>query len=100
MVIVWYIYSLKTKLILRNNYKDNIIHIFNNIATKFIINIYILTIELENNELFAIKKKDYLGKELLVKGQVRKNQMFDQNDFIVSSFEELDLDKLIEELEK
>jgi len=56
--------------------------------------------ELENNELFAIKKKDYLGKELLVKGQVRKNQMFDSNDFIVSSFEELDLDKLIEELEK
>ena len=41
-----------------------------------------------------------MGKELLVKGQVRKNQMFDQNDFIVSSFEELDLDKLIEELEK
>jgi replication factor A1 len=55
--------------------------------------------ELENNELFAIKKKDYLGKEMIIKGQVRRNQMFDQNDFIVSELQDVDLDKLIEELE-
>jgi replication factor A1 len=56
--------------------------------------------ELESSELFALKKKDYLGKEFIVKGQVRRNQMFDSNDFIVEGFEEINLDNLIEELEK
>ncbi|MFH1359092.1 MAG: hypothetical protein ABIH37_04340 [archaeon] len=56
--------------------------------------------ELESSELFAVKKKDYLGKEMILKGQVRKNQMFDSNDFIVSELEEINLDNLIEELEK
>jgi len=56
--------------------------------------------ELENNELFAIKKKEFLGKEMVVKGEIRRNQMFNSNDFIVSEFEEINLDKLIEKLEK
>jgi len=56
--------------------------------------------ELENAELFAVKKNEFLGKEMIINGQVRRNQMFDQNDFIVSSLEEINLDKLIEELEK
>ena len=55
--------------------------------------------ELENLEKFAVKRKDLMGKEMIVKGQVRKNQMFDSNDFIVSEMEEVDLDGLIGELE-
>jgi replication factor A1 len=39
--------------------------------------------ELENQELFAMKKNDFLGKELIVTGQVRKNSMFDTKKFYV-----------------
>lgn len=56
--------------------------------------------ELENLDLFAIKKNDFLGKELIVNGLVKRNSMFDGNDFVVSGIEEVDLDKLIEELEQ
>lgn len=56
--------------------------------------------QLEDFETFAKKKQDLLGKEMLVTGQVRKNQMYNNNEFIVSGFEEIDLDKVIEELEK
>lgn len=56
--------------------------------------------ELESVELFSFKRKELLGKEVVVKGQVRRNQMFDTNDFIVSDIEEVDLDELISELEK
>lgn len=56
--------------------------------------------ELENLDLFAIKKNDFLGKELIVNGLVKRNSMFDGNDFIVSEIEEINLDKLIEELEQ
>lgn len=56
--------------------------------------------ELENLELFTVKKKEFLGKEVIVSGQVRKNQMFDSNDFIINEIEDVNPDKLIEELEK
>ncbi len=55
--------------------------------------------ELENSELFAVKKNDFLGKEVLVSGQVRRNSMYNVNDFIVSGIDEIDLSELIEELE-
>ncbi len=56
--------------------------------------------ELESPELFSIKKQELLGKEMIVSGQVRKNSMFNTNEFIVSDFEEIDLNRLIEELER
>ena len=56
--------------------------------------------ELENVEAFAKKKEDFLGKEMLVTGQVRKNQMYGTNEFIISSLEDINIDKVIEELEK
>tara|TARA_B100000315_G_C14472369_1_gene538977 strand:- start:15 stop:944 length:930 start_codon:yes stop_codon:yes gene_type:complete len=56
--------------------------------------------ELENLELFVVKRKELLGKEMIVKGQVRKNQMFDSNDFIINEMEDIKLDELITELEK
>ena len=37
---------------------------------------------------------------MIVKGQVRKNQMFDSNDFIINEIEDIKLDELINELEK
>jgi len=56
--------------------------------------------ELENQELFAVKKKELLGKEMMITGQVRKNSMFDSNEFVVENIGEVDVDKLIEDLEK
>jgi replication factor A1 len=56
--------------------------------------------ELENPEMFAIKKSELLGKEMTIIGNVRRNVMFNSNDFIVSEFKEIDLDQLINELEK
>lgn len=56
--------------------------------------------ELDNPDLYAIKKSELLGKEIIVSGQVRSNTMFNHNEFIISDFQEVDIDKLIEELEK
>ena len=55
---------------------------------------------MNSSELFMIKRKDLLGKEVILKGQVRKNQMFENNDFIVNEIEEINLDNLINELER
>jgi len=55
--------------------------------------------ELENPELFAIKKKDLLGKEVIISGQVRKNKLYGNNEFIVSNLEDINLNELIAELE-
>lgn len=51
-------------------------------------------------ELFAIKKKELLGKEMIISGQIRKNALYNNNEFIVSDIGEIDVDKLIAELEK
>lgn len=56
--------------------------------------------ELENPELFLLKKQELLGKEVLVSGQVRKNSMFNNNEFIVNDIKDVDISKLIEELER
>jgi len=55
--------------------------------------------EIETSELFAIKKAELLGKEVVVSGQVRRNPLYNSNEFIVNGIVEIDLDKLIEELE-
>ncbi len=56
--------------------------------------------ELESSDLFQSKRDDYMGKEVFAIGQVRKNNMFDRNEFIVNEIKEVDIDKLLEELEK
>ncbi len=56
--------------------------------------------ELGNPEMFAVKKNTFLGKELIISGQIRKNRMFNNNEFIVDNVGDVDVDKLIEELEK
>lgn len=56
--------------------------------------------ELETPELFAMKKQDLLGKEIIVNGQVKRNNVYNNDELVVSGIEEVNLDKLIEELEK
>ena len=56
--------------------------------------------ELESPEMFAVKKQELLGKELLVSGQVRKNRVFENKEFIVEDVRDVEIDKLVEELEK
>ena len=56
--------------------------------------------ELENPELFSKKREEFLGKEMLFSGQVRKNKIYDNLEFFVQDVREVDIDKLIEELEK
>jgi len=56
--------------------------------------------ELDNSESFSIRKKDLLGKEMIIHGNVRKNQLYGNNEFIISDLKDIELDKLIEELEK
>lgn len=55
--------------------------------------------ELESSEMFAVKKADLIGKEVWLLGQVRRNSLYNSNDFVVEEIREIDLDKLIEELE-
>ena len=55
--------------------------------------------DIETPELFAIKKAELLGKEVIISGQIRRNAMFNMNEFTVNSIEEINLDKLIDELE-
>lgn len=55
--------------------------------------------ELEAQELFAVKKTELLGKEALISGQVRRNTLYNSNEFMVNGIEEINLDKLIEELD-
>jgi ssDNA-binding replication factor A large subunit len=56
--------------------------------------------ELENSEVFSSKKDELLGKELIISGQIRRNKLYGNNEMIVSDVQEIDADKLIEELEK
>lgn len=56
--------------------------------------------DLENMELFSARKKELMGKEMILSGQVRKNDMYNSNEFFISDVADIDLDKLIEELEK
>ena len=55
--------------------------------------------ELDSPELFSNKKKDLVGKEWIASGQVRRNAMFNHNEFIVNGLEDINVDKLIEELD-
>jgi len=56
--------------------------------------------DLEDMEKFSARKKELLGKEMIISGQVRKNALYNNNEFIISDIQEIDVDKLIEELEK
>ena len=55
--------------------------------------------ELENSDSFMNKRKDLLGKEFIIEGSVRKNRLSENLEIFVNELQEVDLDKLITELE-
>lgn len=55
--------------------------------------------ELENSEAFMPKRAELLGKEIILEGGVRKNKMTEALEIFVNDVQDIDLDKLIVELE-
>tara|TARA_Y100000034_G_scaffold31700_1_gene38793 strand:- start:3079 stop:4008 length:930 start_codon:yes stop_codon:yes gene_type:complete len=55
--------------------------------------------ELESPELFSNKRTELLGNEIQIIGNVRKNSMFNTNEFIISDIKDINVDELISELE-
>lgn len=64
------------------------------------INKFVQEEELKDAEKLAIFREDFLGSEYYVSGIARKNQMFNNIELIASEIEKVDVDNLIEELEK
>lgn len=55
--------------------------------------------ELESLDTFMPKRQDLLGKEMLISGNVRRNKLSDNLEIFVNDAKDIDMDKLIEELE-
>lgn len=55
--------------------------------------------ELENSERLFNQKQDLIGKEMFFSGNVRMNNFFNNQEFIVDKIKEVDLDSLISQLE-
>lgn len=55
--------------------------------------------ELESTDSFMTKRKDLIGKEIVIEGGVRKNRLSENLEIFVNDIREIDIDKLIEELE-
>jgi len=56
--------------------------------------------ELPTSDSFMEKRKEFIGKEVIIDGNVRKNRLSENLEIFVNSVSDIDLDKLIEELEK
>ncbi len=56
--------------------------------------------ELENHEMLLNQKESLLGKEFIFSGNVRKNNFFNNEEFIVEDVKEINMDNLISQLEK
>ncbi len=63
-------------------------------------NLLALGWNLNEQEKFSFYKEDLLGKEMLFAGNVRMNNYFNNQEFIVDKVEDLNIDNLIEMLEK
>jgi len=55
--------------------------------------------DLENTEKMIEVRQELLGKEMLFTGNVRMNSYFNNQEFIIDSVQDLNLDELIEKLE-
>lgn len=53
-----------------------------------------------DSEPFPNQKNNFLGKEMVFSGNVRNNKFFNNPEFIISNIDEINLDKLIENLEE
>jgi ssDNA-binding replication factor A large subunit len=58
------------------------------------------TAEIPSSEEFMLQRGELIGKELIIEGGVRKNKLSENLEIFVNEVREVDLDKLIEELEK
>jgi len=56
--------------------------------------------DLESNETFMKKREDLLGKEFVVSANARRNSFSDSVELIVNDIKEVNIDELIQELEK
>lgn len=56
--------------------------------------------DLEDVEKLSYQREDLLGKEFNFVGNVRNNKFFNSPEFVIESVEEIDVDSLIEKLEK
>lgn len=56
--------------------------------------------DLDNTESFIIQKNNLLGKEMIFSGNVRQNNFFNNLELIVDNVQEIDVNVLIDELEK
>jgi len=56
--------------------------------------------ELEDAEKLANQKQDLLGKEMIFHGNVRMNSFFNNPELIINDVEEINLDSLLQTLEK
>jgi hypothetical protein len=56
--------------------------------------------DLDNPERLALQMEGILGKEMIFSGNVRKNNFFNNEEFIVDGVKEVNLDELIAKLEK
>ncbi len=57
-------------------------------------------VDLENIESLIKQKQELLGKEMFFSGSVRTNKVFNNPEFIIDAVEEVNLDELIQQLEK
>jgi ssDNA-binding replication factor A large subunit len=56
--------------------------------------------DLENPERLSYQIENLLGREMIFSGNVRKNNFFNNEEFIVDGVKEVNLDELISQLEK
>jgi hypothetical protein len=56
--------------------------------------------DLENPERLFYQREALLGKEMIFSGNVRKNNFFNNEEFIIDSVREVNVDELIMQLEK
>jgi ssDNA-binding replication factor A large subunit len=55
---------------------------------------------LDDAEMLSQQKQNLLGREMFFSGQVRTNKFFNNQEFIIDSVQELDLDELLNKFEK
>jgi len=56
--------------------------------------------ELEDPEKLSFQREDLLGKEMIFFGNVRRNNFFNNEEFIINDVKEINLDELIKRLER
>ena len=56
--------------------------------------------DLDNSDLIIQQRRNILGKEMVFQGDVRMNNFFNNPEFIIRDLEEVNLDQLIQTLEK